>query len=139
MYKRQGDTLRIGVESDDNVYGEVVLALAGMVWNNHCTEDFEDPWILGCKEPDACNYNPYADEDDGSCVFPGMLCDDGDVCTFDDHYNDACECAGFFVDSDDDGTCDVEDECPDNPDLSEEGVCGCETPVDANGLSLIHI
>jgi len=132
----EGDTLRIGVESSDNIFGEVVLAVAGMTWTNHCTEDFEDPWILGCKEPDACNYNPYADEDDGSCVFPGMLCDDGDACTFEDHYEANCECVGFFVDSDDDGTCDAEDGCPDNPYLSEEGVCGCETPVDANGNSI---
>ena len=26
--------------------------------------------IWGCKNPDASNYNPYADEDDGNCIFP---------------------------------------------------------------------
>ena len=74
-----GDTLTIGVHSLDNAYGEVVLALTGMLWTAHCTPEPED--ILGCKELAACNFNPDATVDDGSCVFPGDPCNDGDVCT----------------------------------------------------------
>ena len=29
------------------------------------------PVIYGCTNPLATNYNPYATDDDGSCVFPG--------------------------------------------------------------------
>jgi len=45
----------------------------------------------------------------------GDACDDGDVCTVDDTVTDECECIGTFIDSDEDGTCDADDLCPDGP------------------------
>ena len=50
--------------------------------------------IIGCVNPNACNYNPDAVESDGSCYFPGDPCDDGDATTSNDMYNDSCECEG---------------------------------------------
>jgi len=35
----------------------------------------DDPWIYGCTDPDALNYNPEATNDDGSCQYP-IDCDD---------------------------------------------------------------
>ncbi len=63
----EGDTLTIGVHSADNEYGEVVLALTGMLWTAHCTPEPEDMW--GCKEVAVCNFDPFAGCDDGSCAF----------------------------------------------------------------------
>jgi hypothetical protein len=46
----------------------------------------EEPTIYGCIDPEATNYNAYANTDDGSCVYP-FSCDSGMVanlyiCTF---------------------------------------------------------
>ena len=53
-----------------------------------------DPNVVGCINPNACNYNPEAVESDGSCYFPGDPCDDGDATTSNDMYNDSCGCEG---------------------------------------------
>ena len=50
--------------------------------------------VFGCTLSIACNYNPEASTDDGSCLFPGDTCDDGDATTTDDVYNTLCECVG---------------------------------------------
>ena len=64
----------------------------------------------GCIDEMACNFNPDADEDDGSCVYPTEACDDGNENTSMDVYGDDCVCAGVCDnDSDEDGVCD-EDE-----------------------------
>lgn len=50
--------------------------------------------IMGCTEPEACNYNPNATSDDGTCYSPGDACDDGDDETENDTYNENCDCVG---------------------------------------------
>ncbi|MFT6337101.1 MAG: hypothetical protein ACJATI_003863 [Halioglobus sp.] len=40
---------------------------------------------------------------------PGDVCDDGNSCTYDDVITQDCECAGVYIDSDDDGVYDCED------------------------------
>lgn len=61
--------------------------------------------------PDGC---------DLSCAFlPGDPCDDGDFCTTNDVYDADCLCAGTFQDSDNDGVCDEEDQCPGLPDTDD--------------------
>ena len=77
----------------------------------------------GDGEGDACD-----DDDDGDglidsedCApldenaYEGASCDDGDDCTINDIYDADCNCSGTFVDSDNDGTCDADDVCPDSP------------------------
>ncbi|MFZ6052529.1 putative metal-binding motif-containing protein, partial [Halocola ammonii] len=53
--------------------------------------------ILGCVIPIACNYNPEATVDDGSCLFPGDSCDDGDPTTANDTLEDNCDCNGEVI------------------------------------------
>lgn len=50
--------------------------------------------ILGCTDEDACNYNPVATLEDGSCTIPGMLCSDGNQNTINDRLNVDCDCVG---------------------------------------------
>ena len=52
--------------------------------NNYC----------GCALDGACNYNPNVFIDDGSCVFIGDPCDDGNSNTLNDSIDDTCECVG---------------------------------------------
>ena len=53
--------------------------------------------VPGCINPFACNYNDEAHVSDGSCVFPGDPCDDGDVLTTNDMYTDSCTCEGALT------------------------------------------
>ena len=63
------------------------------MYNDSCECEGTLP-VVGCINPNACNYDPDAVESDGSCLFPGDPCDDGDTSTVNDAYNDACECEG---------------------------------------------
>ncbi len=60
----------------------------------------------------------------------GDPCNDNDPCTTNDQYDANCNCAGTFQDSDGDGVCDAEDQCPgfdDNMDDNNNGIPdGCE-------------
>ena len=49
---------------------------------------------FGCIDPVACNFDSYATIDDGTCVIPGEVCDDGDPNTLDDEVQSDCSCAG---------------------------------------------
>jgi len=55
--------------------------------------DFEP--VLGCIDYTSCNYNAGANTDDGSCIYPGSTCDDGNPNTVNDEYDQFCNCAGF--------------------------------------------
>jgi hypothetical protein len=76
---------------------------------DYCSDDdpftFDDIWtedcecigivlVFGCMNPNACNYNPEATQKDGSCVYPGQPCDDGNPETFNDIYTEECDCQG---------------------------------------------
>lgn len=82
----------------------------------------------GCTDQGACNYNPLADFDDGSCDFltcagcvdvdacnynPQAVIEDNSLCEFPVGYpNNTVDCSGNCLnDSDGDGVCD-EDEVP---------------------------
>lgn len=56
---------------------------------------------------------------------PGSLCNDNDACTIDDVVTAGCQCAGTFQDADGDGTCDLNDGCPNDPNKTLPGSCGC--------------
>jgi predicted lipoprotein with Yx(FWY)xxD motif len=69
--------------------------------------------IDGCTSMTACNFSEDATEDDGSCIEPVENCQ-------------VCNSAGTgldLVDSDDDGVCDADDECPFLSDLGNEDDC----------------
>jgi hypothetical protein len=53
--------------------------------------------IVGCENPDACNFNPLATDDDGSCIVPEP------DCTQCNSANDGLD----LIDTDGDGVCDA--------------------------------
>ncbi len=64
---------------------------------------------------------------------PGIACNDNDACTTGDVYDNDCNCAGTFVDSDWDGVCDAEDICPDGDDTIDVDNNGIPDACDSSG------
>ncbi|MEN9743951.1 MAG: hypothetical protein RLZZ65_1756 [Bacteroidota bacterium] len=50
--------------------------------------------VMGCMDSSACNFNPLANTNDNSCIFPGSPCDDNNALTINDSINDNCQCVG---------------------------------------------
>ncbi len=60
---------------------------------------------------------------------PGTACNDNNICTSGDAYNANCVCTGTIgTDSDGDGTCNLLDGCPNDPNKIAPGTCGCGNP-----------
>jgi hypothetical protein len=53
--------------------------------------------ILGCMDTLACNYNSDVTVDDGSCTYPGAVCDDGNANTVNDILDANCLCVGTIA------------------------------------------
>jgi uncharacterized protein (TIGR02145 family) len=51
----------------------------------------------GCTNAQACNYNPAANVDNGSCLIQGATCNDGNANTTNDVINANCQCAGTAI------------------------------------------
>lgn len=51
----------------------------------------------GCMNPLACNYNPLATIDDGSCILPGSPCNDANPNTMNDSISVDCICVGELI------------------------------------------
>ena len=116
----------------------LALIVSGGNFGSSATHTFcaEPDLILGCTNSSACNFNPAATSDDGSCVLPDG-CTDINACNYD--ANALC----------DDGSCILPDGCTNplacNFDANatcDDGSCivpdGCTNPVacnyDANAL-----
>ena len=84
-----------------------------------------DAPVYGCMDPDAPQYNPDADTDDGSCLYPGMDCCYFGFCEDAGYYNYTVDCSGLY--------------CYDWSVYDGDGVCDSYLACDALGLSLIHI
>lgn len=99
----------------------------------------------GCTDDQACNFDPDAVANDGSCQYPGDACDDGDSTTMNDAYSAGCECAGETIVEGctdaaacnydptanvEDGSCAESDECGIcGGDGIAEGTCDCQGTV----------
>lgn len=70
---------------------------------------------IGCTQPTACNYNPNASTDNGSCLFPGTLCNDQNPATQNDVITEQCTCAGDYI------------------------ILGCTNPLACNYLSVATV
>jgi len=99
-------------------------------WTETCALEFLlcMQYTLGCTNEAACNYDPDAGYDDGTCVFPGAPCDDGDDCTANDSLTLECECEGQRLDLDGDGLC-GDDDCDDTNPGIPDAFGRCDIPV----------
>ncbi|MBL6646048.1 MAG: zinc metalloprotease, partial [Flavobacteriales bacterium] len=70
------------------------------VCNGDCPADIDNDGVCdnaeipGCQDEAACNYDITATDDDGSCVFLGQSCDDGNALTLGDIYTN-CDLPNF--------------------------------------------
>ncbi len=94
--------------------------------NDPCTTDMLVNGVcvytpIVCDDNDPCTVDSCVN---GACEFVAVDCDDNDPCT-----NDSCDgngnCVNTIIDSDGDGTADCVDGCPDDPNKTDPGVCGC--------------
>jgi|GEM_PF-323233 len=96
-----------------NAQALVGLAVTSHSDGNLCTATFEEVRLETCT------------------LEPGSSCNDNDPCTINDVYDNDCNCAGTFQDSDQDGVCDQDDICPgsdDTLDADNDGIPdGCDT------------
>ncbi len=53
--------------------------------------------VLGCTDPLSCNFNPLANQNDGSCIYPDTPCDDNNPDTMNDTYDSSCNCVGIAM------------------------------------------
>ena len=74
----------------------VVLASGGEFGSSESTEVCVGDIVLGCTDAGACNYNPDAVADDGSCDFSCFGCTDATFCNYNpDATVDDGSCADF--------------------------------------------
>ena len=99
------NTSVVVIASSEN--GEVVNCLS----HHLADDDGEVGMVSGCTYETACNYNSEANQNDMSCLFTGDACDDNDVSTGNDTYNDECECEGEALQA----GCTYEDACNYDP------------------------
>ena len=111
---------------EDCVYPQVYYDCNGVCLSDLDSDNICDELeVMGCTDgvfddgtPMACNYNPFATEDNGSCVYPGLIFDcDGSTCLNDIDGDGVCD--EFEIDgcndidafnynsgaTDDDGSC----------------------------------
>jgi len=73
------------------------VATLNDLYNNECTCEGTIPQVEGCTAVEACNYNPFANVEDGSCELPGYPCDDANNQTIDDSWSVDCVCLGLII------------------------------------------
>ena len=138
-----GDDLSVLVgqfTTTGEVSGQVYIQL---FINGDGSDEFRDTFFFGaggpvegCDAADACNYNPDATVNDGSCLYPQDICNGAS--------NVDCDCA-CLNDSDNDLVCD-EDEvvgcqdataCNFNPLATDDGTCEfADAGLDCDGNCL---
>jgi len=84
-------------------------ALPGTACDDNDPNTGNDTWSANCVcvgQPIDCLGVP------GGTATVGSACNDGDACTTGDVYNASCDCVGTLQDTDGDGVCNANDNCP---------------------------
>lgn len=87
LYSNDVD-VRVSETGDSLFVGNNVLIIPGISAANYTVS------VAGCLDNVACNYNPQATIDDGSCLIEGASCNDNNANTNNDMITVDCVCAG---------------------------------------------
>lgn len=132
---RDGGSALSGIPNTNNVTGTYApeQTLAGFtgdpngIWTLRICDD--DLFSTGALRYVSLNFAVVDCQGTiGGTALPGTSCNDGNPCTINDTYSPTCACLGTFQDTDNDGTCNANDGCPNDPGKTAPGVCGCGTP-----------
>ncbi len=80
--------VRVSETGDSLFVGNEAVIVPGISAANYALS------IAGCLDNAACNYNPQANTDDGSCLIEGASCNDNNANTSNDVITVDCVCAG---------------------------------------------
>ena len=89
--KDDGSCVFVGDECNDSDPTTINDVLQS---NCACAGELDVSSLIGCMDNAACNFNPNAQEDNGSCFYVGDPCDDGNSNTTNDTINGNCDCVG---------------------------------------------
>jgi hypothetical protein len=152
------------IDSGNNCLEEDAIDECG----GDCFADADDDGVCdevvltGCTDPDACNYVPEANTNDGSCTYAEQYYDCDGNCLMDTDMDGVCDelevagctdetaCNYNELATDDDGMCEYAEEfydCEGNclNDADEDGVCdelevaGCTLPFACNYDSMANV
>lgn len=91
----QGSDVSVTITGDTVMINQAMVTVADLVAGNGVVHVIDAVLLTeGCTNADACNYDPLALTDDGSCLLPGDMCDDENWLTENDTLNTDCECVG---------------------------------------------
>ena len=91
----QGSDVSVTITGDTVMINQAMVTFADLVAGNGVVHVIDAVLLTeGCTNADACNYDPLALTDDGSCLLPGDMCDDENWLTENDTLNADCECVG---------------------------------------------
>ena len=91
----QGSDVSVTITGDTVMINQAMVTVADLVAGNGVVHVIDAVLLTeGCANADACNYDPLALTDDGSCLLPGDMCDDENWLTENDTLNADCECVG---------------------------------------------
>jgi uncharacterized protein (TIGR02145 family) len=80
--------VRVSETGDSLFVGNEAVIVPGISAANYSVS------VAGCLDNAACNYNPQANTDDGSCLIEGASCNDNNANTSNDVITVDCVCAG---------------------------------------------
>ncbi len=80
--------VRVSETGDSLFVGNEAVIVPGISAANYALS------IAGCLDNAACNYNPQATTDDGSCLIVAEVCNDNNANTINDVITADCVCAG---------------------------------------------
>ena len=97
-----GVDFHITITGGDVFINQAQVIVADLIADNgvvHVIDAVLMPYLTGCTEISACNFDPNAEEDDGSCEYQSCAgCMDAEACNFDAEFsiaiNDECTYPG---------------------------------------------
>ncbi|MCH8879499.1 MAG: hypothetical protein IID34_06400, partial [Planctomycetes bacterium] len=93
--------------------------------NDACTDGECAGTTVDCDDDDPCTTDAC---DGGACTHTPLDCDDGIDCTDDRCVDGTCQHEPLTDDNDEDGEPNCSDGCPDDPNKTSPGECGCGVP-----------